>query len=312
MELPTPKHSQDLIPIPLVSTPKENFVSTPEENFESVAGLKEVKQFIKERMIEPLRDPELAQKYRIRVWGVLLYGPPGTGKTLIARATAGELDAEFIEISPSVVRGFPGEPEQHLEQLFASAMEKPRVVIFIDEADVLLAKREATQHSTVMRRVIPTLLSLFSKVNKLRAPVLIIAATNEPWNIDEAFLCPGRLDRALKVWLPDLETRVELLKLFLRGRPIEKALENDERLRELARMLDNWSGSDIEFLIEEVARCVYLEQRRRESDTRELLPITIEAISDGIQRGLAQRSVTDETLRRISEWEKSRQSHELR
>jgi hypothetical protein len=168
--------------------------------FDDVAGLEEVKSFIRERMIEPALDPELASKYRLRFGGgVLLYGPPGTGKTRIAQATAGELEARFEEMSPSVIRGYPGDPEQRLERLFRDLHSSPRAVLFLDEAEALLARREE-QHSSVMERITAVLLSQLSGIFQDRSrSILLIAATNAPWKIDEAFLRPGRLDESLYV-----------------------------------------------------------------------------------------------------------------
>lgn len=290
----------------------------PSEGFNAVAGLKDVKEFIRERMIEPLLYPHLAEKYRLRIGGgVLLYGPPGTGKTLIARATAKEIDAELIEISPSVVRGFPGEPERYLERIFEEALQKPRVVIFIDEAEALLAAREIAQGSTVMQRVIPTMLSLFTKIAARNAPVLIIAATNKPGNIDEAFLRPGRLDLQLKVPLPDQEARVELLRLALAGRPISRELKNPKTLMELANKMDGWTGADIHHLIDRVALNVFKRQVQKNPDLakdpeaiedQKLEEITRQDIEEGIESGLSGPSVSPEQIREIDEWEKRKKS----
>lgn len=298
------------VPAPEQSAPLK---MPPKVRFADVAGLDEVKKYIRERMIYPLLYPGIAQAYHLRTGGgLLLYGPPGTGKTLLARATAGEIDAEFYEISPSVVRGFPGEPEQHLEQIFQKAMMKPRCIVFIDEADALLAKRERIQASTVMQRVVPTLLSLFTRVRNKRAPVLIIAATNKPWDIDDAFLRPGRLDLRFEVPLPDINARVALLQLQLKERPINAELEQDNCLRKLAHSLDGWTGADIEQLIDRVAHEVARKVTANNPDIGQdpledispscLVPITMGDIEDGIRKGLASPSVSTELLNRLAEW----------
>ncbi|HXF05590.1 MAG TPA: AAA family ATPase [Blastocatellia bacterium] len=287
----------------------------PKEGFQSVAGLEDVKRFIRERMIEPFLNPRVAEKYGLRVGGgLLLYGPPGTGKTLIAKATAKEIDAEFIEISPSIVRGFPGEPEQHLERIFQEALQKPRVVIFIDEADALLAAREIVQTSTVMQRIIPAFLRLFTKVFEQNAPVLIIGATNKPGNIDEAFLRPGRFDQCLKVPLPDREARMELLRSALANRPISRELRDHKTLEELADKLDGWTGADIRLLIDRVAHEVFMRQIQRnpslgrdpDEEIKEdhLLPITLQDILEGIEKKLSGPSVSKEQLKEIEDREK--------
>lgn len=231
--------------------------------FDDVAGLDDVKTFIRERMVEPALDPELADRYRLRVGGgLLLFGPPGTGKTHLAHAAAGELDAWYEEISPSVIRGYPGEAEKAIENLFYQLFQKPRAVLFIDEAEALLAAREK-QTSSVMQRVTPVFLRQFSLLRRHNdRPLLIIAATNAPWDIDPAFLRPGRLDRAFFIGLPDRRARVALLKIALRSRPIEQALDDEATLEVLADALDGFSGADIEQIIDQVAFEAFRQAKR--------------------------------------------------
>lgn len=277
------------------------------EGLDRVAGLAPVKRFIRERMVEPLLYPTLAARYRLRVGGgVLLFGPPGTGKTLIARATAAELEAEWLEITPSVIRGFPGDAEQRLENMFDRVLRSPRAVIFLDEAEALLARREA-QESTVMQRVIPVLLNLFSRVSARRdRPVLIIAATNRPWDIDEAFLRPGRLDVRLFVGPPDLEARKQLIRMGLEGRP---HAFDEGSIHRLAERLEGWTGADIEALLDEVALECYLECYRRcpkPQSADEELPddrlrrMRLEDVMTLVEG--RKPSVRPEDLRRYEEW----------
>lgn len=278
-------------------------IISPKFGFDKVAGLEPVKRFIRERMVEPLLYPSLARKYRLRLGGgLLLFGPPGTGKTLIAKATASELEAEFLEISPSVIRGFPGDAEQRLERIFAEAMRKTRVVIFLDEAEALLCAREQ-QASTVMQRVVPVLLSLFSRVveNK-ESCVLIIAATNKPWEIDEAFLRPGRLDARIYVGPPDRSAREELIRLCLEGRPHNFT---DEHISQLAETLDGYTGADIEALFDKAAVECYRKCQKPEFPDDEvpedvLEPLTFELVKE-ITSSI-RPSLTDELLRRYIDW----------
>lgn len=275
----------------------------PREGLDRVAGLEPVKRFIKERMVEPFRYPNLSARYRLRIGGgVLLFGPPGTGKTLIAQATAAELEAEFLEISPSVIRGFPGDAERRLEALFERALRSPRTVIFLDEAEALMSRREEVQ-SSVMQRVVPVLLSLFSKVSSRQdRPVLIIAATNYPWGIDEAFLRPGRLDVRLLVGLPNIDARKELIKMNLEGRP--HAFTEDS-IHRLAERLDGWTGADIKDLFDRAAfqcfqQCPKPATADEEVDEQNLALIRPEEVMKLADR--MKPSVSSEDYQKYLEW----------
>jgi len=191
----------------------------PEYRLEDVAGLEEVKEFIRQRVIAPFEDEEAAYQLKLRIGGgLLLFGPPGTGKTLIAMAIANHIQARFIDISPSVIIGYPGEAEKRLENIFAALEKEPRAVVFLDEAEWILCKRE-DQTSSVMQRITPVFLSQLSKIFKNKnKPIIVIAATNKPQMIDSAFLRPGRFDKQFYIGLPDFKARVEIIKIHLRDR----------------------------------------------------------------------------------------------
>jgi transitional endoplasmic reticulum ATPase len=272
-------------------------------SFDDVIGLEDAKAFIQERMIEPAIDLELARQYSLRLGGgLLLFGPPGTGKTLLARATSQELDARFEEISPSIIRGFPGDAERSLEQLFSSLRDSPRAVLFIDEAEALLARREG-QTSSVMQRVIPVLLSQFSLASKNRdRPFLIMAATNAPWEIDNAFLRPGRLDLRLYVGPPKGEALVRILKLFLRNRPVSEAFKREEVLGQISEKLEGFTGADIELLTDRAALFAFREAK----SSGKRIPVTPELILEIATNW--PRSVTPAEERKYLDWQKTRSS----
>jgi len=138
----------------------------PETALEDVAGLNDVKDFVYQRIIAPFEDEEKAYSLGLRIGGgMLLFGPPGTGKTLIAMSIAKSIQAKFIDISPSVIVGFPGEAERRLENIFAALDKEPRAVVFLDEAEWILCKRE-DQTSSVMQRITPVLLAQLSRIFK--------------------------------------------------------------------------------------------------------------------------------------------------
>ena len=161
-------------------TPPEEVGLLPEYKLEDVAGLKDVKHFVYQRILAPFEDEQAAYNLRLRIGGgILLFGPPGTGKTLMAMAIASHIHAKFIDISPSIIVGYPGEAERKIENIFASMDKEPRAVVFLDEAEWILSRREG-QSSSVMQRITPVLLAQLSRIFKQRTkPIIVIAATNK-------------------------------------------------------------------------------------------------------------------------------------
>jgi transitional endoplasmic reticulum ATPase len=268
----------------------------PEASLEDIAGLNDVKDFIYKRIIAPFEDEETAYHLGLRIGGgMLLFGPPGTGKTLIAEAIAKSIQAKFIEISPSVIVGYPGEAERRLENIFAALDKEPRAVVFLDEAEWILCKRE-DQTSSVMQRITPVLLAQLSRIFKqTKKPIVVIAATNKPQMIDTAFLRPGRFDRIFYIGLPDKNARKQIIKLKLRDR-IHKLEESD--IIEIAEKLEGYSGADIENIIEEAAFKAF--NRRKSGGAYITKDDIIEAIKE------IPKSVTSEELQQLEEWAKER------
>jgi transitional endoplasmic reticulum ATPase len=239
-------------------------VERPEVTFDSVAGLPEVKEEIRLRMVYPFTHPRIASRYGLRGGGGLLfYGPPGTGKTLLARAVAGEIDAAFFTVSPAdIMSKWVGEAERNVAALFAAARGRERAVIFIDEIEALAPARTGDA-SSVMTRVVPQLLSELEGVSGRGAGALLfIGATNAPWDLDPAILRPGRFDVKVYVGLPDAEARAGILALTLSGRPIEPSFDFDAA----AEVLEGYSGADLRRLVEKtVGDCFLAEMRGKEA-----------------------------------------------
>jgi len=235
-------------------------LARPDVDFESVAGLEEVKEEIRLRMVYPFTHPEIAKRYGLRGGGGLLfYGPPGTGKTLLARAVAGEIEAAFFTVRPSdIMSKWVGEAEKNVSALFAEARGRDRAVIFIDEIEALAPVRSG-EASSVMTRVVPQLLAELEGV-KGRGPgtLLFIGATNAPWDLDPAILRPGRFDVKVYVGLPDREARAAILSLELSGRPIEGEFDFDV----VAGALSGYSGADIRRLVEKSVGDTFLAEIR--------------------------------------------------
>ncbi len=229
----------------------------PEIGFADIAGLDDVKEEIRLKMIYPFAHPELAQRYGISTGGgVLLFGPPGTGKTMIAKAIAHEIDATFFVVSPAqMLSKWVGEAEQNVRKLFDAAKAEETSVIFLDEIEALVPKRKSDS-SSVMQRVVPQILQELEGFDrKGDRALLFVGATNRPWMLDEAMLRPGRLDAKVYVGLPDPPARYRLLEIYLADRP----LDDDVDFGVLCDRLDGYTGADINNIAQQAAQRPFME-----------------------------------------------------
>lgn len=218
----------------------------PKINFTDVGGMQQVKEEIDIKIIQPLLHPELYEAYgKSAGGGILMYGPPGCGKTHLARATAGEVRAQFISVGINdVLDMYFGNSEQKLHELFNLARSHTPCVLFFDEVDALGASRTDMRQSTG-RHLINQFLSELDGVNTSNDGVLILAATNAPWHLDSAFRRPGRFDRIVFVPPPDDVARGEILRILLHGKPIEK-MDFDK----LGKKLKDLSGADLKAVVD--------------------------------------------------------------
>lgn len=225
----------------------EHFMERPEIRFEDVGGMQEVKKDISLKIIHAIKHPEMYEAYGKKAGGgILMYGPPGCGKTYIARATAGEIDARFINISINdILDMWIGNSEKNLHQFFELAREHKPCVIFIDEVDALGASRGQMRNSN-SRTLINQFLAELDGINSKNDGVLVLGATNMPWNLDPAFRRPGRFDRILFVPPPDEEARIEILKSQLKGKPCE-LIDH----KKIAAKTKAFSGADLKALIDQ-------------------------------------------------------------
>ena len=229
----------------------------PDIGFDDIAGLEDVKEDIRLKMLYPFAYPELARQYGISTGGgVLLHGPPGTGKTMIAKAIAHEIDATFFVVSPAqMLSKWVGEAEQNVRKLFEAAKAEPVSVIFLDEIEALIPKRKSDS-STVMQRVVPQILQELEGFDRKADRALLFAgATNKPWMLDEAVLRPGRLDAKIYVGLPDAPARYRLLEIHFGNRP----LADDVDFGVLCDRLEGYSGADIKNIALQAAQRPFME-----------------------------------------------------
>jgi SpoVK/Ycf46/Vps4 family AAA+-type ATPase len=266
----------------------------PSLRFDDVAGLEDVKQDIRLKMIYPFEHADLAEKFGIRAGGgILLYGPPGTGKTMLAKATAGEIDATFFRISPAdVLSKWVGEAEQNIKKLFEAAADEPRSIIFIDEIEALVPARR-DEGSSVMQRVVPQILQGVEGFDKKAGrPILLMGATNVPWQLDPAMLRPGRFDEKVYIPLPDPPARRRMLDQYLGKRPVSP----DVNLDTLTLRLEGYSGADIKYLCDRAAVIPFLQSVASGQDGQ----ITMGVIDDVLHD--TRPSVTADVLQRFDAW----------
>ena len=218
----------------------------PDVAMDDVAGLEDVKAVIRKRVVYPFQHPEVTARYRKQAGGgILLYGPPGTGKTMIAKAIANEVDATFFSVKCSdIMSKWVGEAEANLSKLFNAARQHERAVVFMDETEAIVAKRGGD--STVMNRVIPEFLAQVDGVTGQHQGLLLLGATNRPWDMDEAALRTGRFGELIYVPLPDAPARRAIIGYRLEGLP----LGDDIDLDQLADKTQGLSGADLVGLCE--------------------------------------------------------------
>lgn len=235
-------------------------------NFVDVGGLDDVKAQITRKIILPFQKPSVFQRFRKKAGGgVLMYGPPGCGKTMLARATAGECGAAFINVEiPDILDMYIGESEKRLAAIFAETRQKAPAVLFFDEIEALAAKRRFGETSTGAA-LVSTFLSELDGFQNTNDGVLTLAATNVPWAIDSAFRRHGRFDRFIFVPPPDALARREILVRLLKDRPQAPSLDLDA----VAKRTSGFSGADLASLVEEACDLAI-----EESLNGEIAPIT--------------------------------------
>jgi transitional endoplasmic reticulum ATPase len=256
------------------------------KTFADVGGLEEVKRDISRKIILPFKKPSLFDKFKRKAGGgVLLYGPPGCGKTMMARATAGEVGAQFISIEiAEILDMYIGQSEKRLAAAFENARGSTPAVLFFDEIEALAARRRFG-HADHGASLVSTFLNELDGVNASNEGVLVLAATNVPWAIDTAFRRPGRFDRVLFIPPPDRDARLAILEMSLKGRPQEGI-----NLESIAQATSGYSGADLvgviesacDFAIEESLEgesVVPIRQKHLNEAVKDKKPTTLEWLS---------------------------------
>ena len=232
------------------NTPVSSAIKKKGEGFAAVAGMEELKQLMREEVIEPLHNPEEYHRYGVTIPnGMLLYGPPGCGKTFFAKHFAEEVGFNFMCITPATLKSrYVNATQENIAKMFKEAEEKAPTVIFIDEMNELVPNRDGGDVHEMSKSAVNEMLAQMDRTGE--KGVFIIGATNYPNMIDPAILRAGRLDKKYYIGVPDAEARAALFKLYLEKRPYDFGL--DYQL--LADMTKNYVSADIQLIVNDASR----------------------------------------------------------
>ena len=220
------------------------------EGFAAVAGMEELKQQMREEVIEPFHNPEEYHRYGVTIPnGMLLYGPPGCGKTFFAKHFAEEVGFNFMCITPATLKSrYVNATQENIAKMFKEAVENAPTVIFIDEMNELVPNRDDGKVHEMSRSAVNEMLAQMDRTGE--KGVFIIGATNYPNMIDPAILRAGRLDKKYYVGVPDSDARMALFKLYLEKRPYDFGLD----YHQLADMTQGYVSADIQLIVNDASR----------------------------------------------------------
>jgi len=273
----------------------------PTVKWEDIGGLAEVKREIREAIVLPMvkGKPDFVEAPRT----LLLYGPPGTGKTLIAKAASNTLNALFFEARTSTLLSkFYGESEKIVSALFEKARKNQPSIIFMDEFDAIMITRDAGVHEATRRVISQLLVEIEGFSTKHDEKVILIAATNRPWDLDDAMI--SRFQRRIYVPLPDHEARKHIFEIHLKGLDLHGITLNS-----LAEMSEGYSGRDMANICRETIMFMIREQNPK---LDELTPAQIEKYAMSYRNlgkddfvhafSKVKKTVSEKMIKRYDEW----------
>ncbi len=260
----------------------------PETRFADVGGLEKVKQILKESIEYPLKYPELSKQYGKRAGGgFLFFGPPGCGKTMLARAAAGECGVTFINVNlATVLDKWVGNSEKAISMIFASARKRAPSIVFLDEVDAIGGSR-ASMQAGWEKKLISQLLIELDGLSSDNENVMVLGASNAPWEVDFALRRPGRLGKLIFVPPPDSASRRDIFALYIARKPL---VDPELDLDALANLTEHYSADSIREIVETAATIPWRE-----------------AIEHGSARAITQADMLaaiQQTPADLAEWEK--------
>jgi len=232
------------------NTPVSSAIKKRGEGFAAVAGMEELKQQMREEVIEPLYNPEEYHRYGVTIPnGMLLYGPPGCGKTFFAKHFAEEVGFNFMCITPATLKSrYVNATQENIAKMFKEAEENAPTVIFIDEMNELVPNRDDGNVHEMSKSAVNEMLAQMDRTGE--KGIFIIGATNYPNMIDPAILRAGRLDKKYYIGVPDTKARMALFRLYLNKRPYDFGLD----YHQLADMTQGYVSADIQLIVNDASR----------------------------------------------------------
>jgi SpoVK/Ycf46/Vps4 family AAA+-type ATPase len=229
----------------------------PSMNFNDVAGMEKMKEEIREAVIYPMAKPELARKYgKLGGGGIMLYGPPGCGKTFIVKAAAGECEASFINAKLSdLLDMYVGNTEKNIHKVFETARKNTPCILFFDEVDAIGGRRDQQEGAQYMKMAVNQMLYEIDGIEAHNENVLVIAATNAPWDVDPALRRSGRFGKTIYIPEPDLVSRYAILRMHAKKLPLASFIP----YWRLAFGTAGYASSDLKAVVEEAAAIPWRE-----------------------------------------------------
>lgn len=249
-------------------------LTKPTMKFVEVAGMFKMKEEINEAIVYPLLKPDLARQYgKLAGGGIMLYGPPGCGKTFIMKAAAGECNSNFINAKISdILDMYVGNTEKNLHNIFDTARKNSPCIVFFDEMEALGGRREDMQQSTqYMKVAVNQMLFEMDGVESNNENVLVVGATNAPWDVDPALRRSGRFGKSIFIPEPDYKSRVDILRMHTKKVPAAKGIA----YRRLALATVGYASADLKAIVEAAAaipwRDAFKSGRQRPVNTGDFL-----------------------------------------